>query len=112
MTINYREFTRLDMRVGLVEECEQIPKSRNLYKLVVDVGEDSPRQIISGISKFYSPEELIGQKIVVLVNVKTRKLMGLKSEGMLLAADVDNEPFLLKIDERKGKHAPPGTKIK
>lgn len=112
MEISYEEFTKVDMRVGLVKSCEEIPKSRNLYKMMVDCGESEPRQVVSGISQFYDPEELIDQKIVVLINLKPRKLMGLESNAMLLAADVNNEPFLLKIDERKGKHVPPGSKIK
>ena len=112
MEIDYNDFMKLDIRVGLVRTCEAIPKSRNLYKLGVDCGESKIRQIVSGISQFYSPEELINQKIVVLTNLKPRKLMGILSEGMLLAADVNSEPFLLKIDETKGKLVPPGSKIK
>lgn len=110
--ISYKDFLKLDIRVGLVKECKQIPKSRNLYKLLVDCGEGRIRQIISGISQYYTPEDLIKQKIVVLVNLETRKIMGFESDGMLLAADVQNEPFLLKIDEKKGKLVPPGSKIK
>ena len=96
-------FLKLDIRVGLVKSCEEIPKSRNLYKLMVDCGEKNLRQIVSGISQYYSPEDLINQKIVVLTNLKPRKMMGILSEGMLLAADVNNEPFLLKIDEKKAE---------
>ena len=112
MEIGYQDFLKLDIRVGLVKSCEAIPKSRNLYKLMVDCGEKNLRQIVSGISKYYSPEDLISQKIVVLTNLKPRKMMGILSEGMLLAADVNNEPFLLKIDEKKSKIVPPGSKIK
>ena len=112
MEIDYNDFMRLDIRVGLVKSCEAIPKSRNLFKLMVDCGEEELRQIISGISQFYTPEELINQKIVILINLKPRKIMGLISQGMLLAADVNNQPFLLKIDEKKGKMVPPGSKIK
>jgi methionine--tRNA ligase beta chain len=110
MEIDYNDFLRLDIRVGLVKSCESIPKSRNLYKLMVDCGEEDLRQIVAGIAQFYSPEELINEKIVVLTNLKPRNIMGMQSQGMLLAADLDNEPFLLKIDERK--LVPPGSKIK
>ncbi|MHA1293105.1 MAG: methionine--tRNA ligase subunit beta [Promethearchaeota archaeon] len=112
MEISYNDFVKLDIRVGLVKKCEEIPKSRNLYKLLVDCGDAGTRQIVSGISQYYSPQELINQKIVVLTNLKSRKIMGIESQGMLLAADVNNEPFLLKIDETKGKYVPPGSKIK
>ena len=112
MEIDYNDFTRLDIRVGLVKSCESIPKSRNLYKLMVDCGDQGLRQIVTGISQFYTPEDLIDEKIVVLTNLKPRKIMGIESQGMLLAADVKNEPFLLKIDAKKSDNVPPGSKIK
>ena len=112
MEIDYKEFLKLDIRVGLVNSCEKIKNSRNLYKLMVDCGNLGIRQIITGIAAYYSPKELIDEKIIVLVNLKSKLIMGFESEGMLLAADFNNEPFLLRIDERKGKDVPPGTKIK
>ncbi len=110
MEIEYEEFTNLDIRVGLVKSCEKVPKSKDLYKIMVDCGKIKLRQIISGIARFYSPDDLINRKIIVLTNLKPRKIMGIQSQGMLLAADLNNEPFLLKIDERKP--VPPGCKIK
>ncbi|MFX1314232.1 MAG: methionine--tRNA ligase subunit beta [Promethearchaeota archaeon] len=111
MEISYKEFLKLDIRVGLVKSCEKVPKSRNLYKLMVDCGEKSYRQILTGISLYYSPKELINQKVVVLTNLKPKKIMGVESQGMLLAADFNNEPYLLKIDEKRNS-VPPGCKIK
>ncbi|MFX1501897.1 MAG: methionine--tRNA ligase subunit beta [Promethearchaeota archaeon] len=110
MEIDYKDFLKLDIRVGLVKSCEKVPKSDNLYKLMVDCGKKDLRQIITGIAHYYTPEELINEKIVVLTNLKPRKIMGFESQGMLLAADLNNEPFLLKIDERKP--VSPGSKIK
>ncbi|MFX1302956.1 MAG: methionine--tRNA ligase subunit beta [Promethearchaeota archaeon] len=110
MQIDYEEFLKLDIRVGLIKKCQQVPKSKNLYKLMVDCGEIDLRQIVTGIARYYSPEDLIDQKIIVLTNLKPRKIMGVESKGMLLAVDLNNEPFLLKIDERKP--IPPGSKIK
>jgi len=110
--IDFQESLKLDIRVGLVRSCDAIPKGKNLYKLMVDCGEHYNRQIISGISQFYTPEELIDQKIVVLTNLKSRKIMGIESQGMLLVADVNDEPFLLRIDENKRDLVPPGSKIK
>jgi len=110
MEIDYDDFLKLDIRIGLVKSCDKIPKSRNLYKLMIDCGERDLRQIVTGIASFYSKEELISEKIVILANLKPRNIMGIKSQGMLLAADIDNEPFLLKVDERKP--VPPGSKIK
>ncbi|MFX1312124.1 MAG: methionine--tRNA ligase subunit beta [Promethearchaeota archaeon] len=110
MEIDYKDFSKLDIRVGFVKKCDKIPESNNLYKMMVDCGENNLRQIISGIAQYYSSEELIGKKIVVLTNLKPRKFMGIESQGMLLAVDHNNEPFLLKIDERK--EIPPGCRIK
>lgn len=110
--IEYQDFKKLDLRVGTIKVCELIPKSKHLYRLLVDCGENNLRQIITGISEFYSPAELVEEKIVVLTNLKPKKIMGLESQGMLLAADFKGEPFLLKIDERNGKNIPIGSKIK
>ncbi len=110
--IEYSDFAKLDMRVGLITQCEKVFKSKNLLRLMIDCGEKEMRQIIAGFSQFYSPEELVNKKVVVLVNLKSRSIMGLESQGMLLAADLNNEPFLLKIDERKGQNIPPGSVIK
>ncbi|NVM44065.1 MAG: methionine--tRNA ligase subunit beta [Candidatus Lokiarchaeota archaeon] len=110
--IEYSDFTKLDLRVGSIKVCEKIPKSKHLYRLQVDCGEKNLRQIITGISKFYSSEELVDKKIVVLTNLKPKNIMGLESHGMILAADHNGEPFLLKIDERNGKIVPIGSTIK
>ena len=110
--IEYSDFAKLDMRVGLIKQCEKVPKSKNLFKLMINCGEKEKRQIITGISQFYSPEELVNRKVVVLVNLKPKRIMGLESQGMLLAADLNSEPFLLKIDERNGKNIPPGSVIR
>ncbi len=109
--ISYEEFNSLDIRVGTVLEVEEVPKSRNLLKMQVDIGEEKPRQIVSGIKNWYSAEDLIGSKIVVLVNLKPRKIMGIESKGMLLAADVDNTAVLLKIDENYVDKVKPGSKV-
>jgi len=111
MSVSYDEFSKLDIRVGLVKSAEIVPKSRNLIKLQVDVGESLPRQIVAGLQGYYSPETLVGRKIVVLVNLAPRKLMGIESQGMLLAADVNNAPYLLEIDEHKVNDVPAGAKI-
>lgn len=110
--IEYSDFIKLDLRVGSIKICEKIPKSKHLFRLLVDCGEKNLRQIITGISKFYSSEELVDKKIVVLTNLKPKNIMGLESHGMLLAADHNGEPFLLKIDERNGKMVPIGSTIK
>ena len=110
-TISYEDFSALDIRVGTVLEVEEVPKSRNLLKMQVDIGEENPRQIVSGIKNWYSIEDLKGSKIIVLANLKPRKIMGIESKGMLLAADVDNAAVLLKIDENYIEKVKPGSKV-
>jgi tRNA-binding protein len=85
-TIDYETFAKLDIRIGLVKSAERVSGSSKLIRLIVDLGQIGERQIVAGIGEVYSPEQLIGKKIPVLTNIKPRKLMGLISQGMILAA--------------------------
>ena len=91
------DFAKIELRVGTVISAERVEKSAKLIKLKVDIGEE--RQIVAGIGKAYTPEELVGKKIVVLANLKPAKLMGIESQGMLLAAtDSEGTLSVLAID--------------
>ena len=106
--INFEELQKVDLRVGKIVEAERVDGSDKLLKLQVDLGaEIGQRQIVAGIQQFYQPEVLIGRQIVVVVNLETRVLRGLESQGMLLAAN-DNGPVLLAPD----KEVPSGVKIR
>jgi methionyl-tRNA synthetase len=83
------DFKRIQLRVGRVLACEKVPKSDKLLKLQVEVGAER-RQVLAGIARHYDPESLIGKSVVIVFNLKPAKLMGLASEGMLLAASDDN----------------------
>ena len=85
-TIEFDDFTKVDIRVGTVIEADNVPKSDKLLKLKVDTGLDK-RTILSGISKYYTPEKILNKKVMVLINLKPRKMMGFESQGMLLLAD-------------------------
>ena len=85
-TIGFDDFTKLDMRVGTILEAEKIPKTKKLLKLKVDVGIDV-RTIVSGIAESFSAEEVVGQRVIVLVNLAPRKLRGVESQGMILMSD-------------------------
>jgi methionyl-tRNA synthetase len=87
--ISYDQFSQVQLRVGQILSAERVPKSDKLVKLSVDIGAQSPRQIVAGIGKHYAPEVLVGRKIVVVANLKPARLMGQTSEGMLLAASDD-----------------------
>lgn len=99
--IGIDDFTKLDIRIGTIVEALKIPKSDKLLKLQIDLGEDRPRQIVSGISKYYTPEELIGSQVCVLANLKPAKMMGEVSEGMILASKDENGLSLLRIEKAK-----------
>ncbi len=85
-TITFEDFTKLDIRIGTVLEAEKIPKTKKLLKLKVDVGTDT-RTIVSGIAESFKPEDIVGQKVSVLVNLAPRKLRGVESQGMILMTD-------------------------
>jgi methionyl-tRNA synthetase len=84
--IGIDQFFQTSLKIGRVVSGEEVPKSNKLLLLQVDIGEAMPRQIVAGIKEWYSLEELIGTQVCVVANLKPAKLMGLKSEGMLLAA--------------------------
>lgn len=85
--IDIEHFAKVELRVGQIVAAEKIEKSKKLLKLQVDLGNDlGTRQILSGISQFYAPEQLLGKKIVVVANLKPAMMMGLESRGMLLAS--------------------------
>lgn len=87
--ITIDDFRKVDLRVAKVISCEKVPKSEKLLRIEVQVGEEK-RQIVAGISKHYKPEDLVGKNVVVVANLAPAKLMGLESNGMLLAASTDN----------------------
>ena len=97
------EFAKCDMRVCKVLECEAVKKSDKLLKFQLDDGSGTPRQILSGIHKFYEPEELVGKTVVAILNLPPRKMMGQMSNGMLLSAvrevDGKEELHLLMLDD-------------
>lgn len=100
--VGIEEFAKLDLRVGVVLECERVPKSEKLLKFLIDLGESTPRQILSGIAKYYDPSELVGKQVCVVANLKPVKLMGLLSSGMILSAHDDEGLSLLSVPKKAG----------
>ena len=98
--IEISEVKKLDLRVGLILKAEKVAKSKKLLKLLVDIGIEK-RVIVSGIANNYSPEEIIGKKVVVVVNLKPATLMGIKSQGMILAGGSGLEMELLSVQQLK-----------
>ena len=90
--VDIEEFSKMDLRVGTVLECEKVPKADKLLRFLIDDGLEK-RQILSGIAKYYKPEELLGKQVVFIANLPARKLRGLDSQGMILSA-VNNDGSL------------------
>jgi methionyl-tRNA synthetase len=84
--ITFDDFTKLDLRVGTILEAEKMPKTKKLFVLKVDTGIDT-RTIVSGIAESFKPEEIIGKRVTVLVNLAPRKLRGIESQGMILMTE-------------------------
>ena len=100
-TISFDDFTKLDIRIGTILEAEKIPKTKKLLKLKVDVGIDT-RTIVSGIAESFKPEDIIGQRVSVLINLASRKLRGVESQGMILMTDTPDGKLAFIEPEREG----------
>lgn len=105
--IDFEDFTKVDLVVGKILEAKDHPNADKLLVFKVDIGEDEPRTIISGIKKWYNPEDLVGKNVIVVRNLAPRKMRGIESQGMLLAADFDDDLSLLStLEDLK-----PGAKV-
>lgn len=103
--ISIEEFSKIELKTGRVLSAESVPKSTKLLKLQVGFGSET-RQIVSGIAQFYSPEDLVGKDVIVVMNLKPAKIFGIESNGMILAAG-DEASLLVPF-----KPVEPGTKIR
>ena len=97
------------MRAGLVLTAERVKGSDKLMHMTVDIGEEKPRTIVAGIAEAYTPVELVNRKVVIVANLQPRKLKGIESNGMIVAASVnDGKPVLAGFHEE----IPPGARLK
>jgi methionyl-tRNA synthetase len=101
-------FAQVDLRVARVLAAEPVPKAKKLLKLSVDVGEGAPRTIVAGIAEHYAPADLVGRKIVIVANLEPATLMGVESNGMLLAGSGGGRLAVLSLD----RDLPPGARVK
>jgi len=95
--ISIEDFAKLDLRVAKVLEAEKVEGADKLLKLKLELGSEV-RQVVSGIAKYYSPEELVGKFVVLVANLKPVKIRGIESQGMILAASNDKELALVTLD--------------
>ena len=105
--IDIADFAKVELRAALVLEAEKIPGSKKLLKLQVDLG-DEKRQIVAGIAESYAPETLVGRKVVIVANLKPAKLMGVESNGMVLAGSHDGKAVLCSFEAEIA----PGSKVR
>jgi tRNA-binding protein len=105
--ITYDDFAKVDLCVAKIESTEKIPGKTRIIKGIISLGNET-RSVIIGGAEFYEPEQLVGKTVIVVANLETKKLAGIESNAMLLAADVEDKPYWLTVDDT----VPPGTKIK
>jgi len=107
-TVEFDDFTKLDIRVGTVIECIKVPKANKLLQFKIQDGLEN-RTIVSGIASYYKPEELVGKQVCFIANLAPRKLRGIMSEGMILSAeDADGKLALIQPE----KMVKPGSEVK
>ena len=105
--IGIEDFSKVELKVAEIKDCEPVKKAKKLLKLTLDDGSRTPRTVASGIAKWYKPEELIGHKVIVVSNLKPAVLCGVESNGMILAADAGDEAKVVFVDGM-----PNGAKIR
>lgn len=99
-TITYDDFAKLQIVIGTITTVEEVPDSNKLLKLTVDIGGEKPRQILSGIKKYFAdPQSLVGVQTPFLINLETKVIAGLESQGMILAASSDESFSLLILQQ-------------
>lgn len=106
--ISFDEFSRIDLRIARIVDADRVEGADKLLKLVVDAGEDEPRQVVAGIAESFSPRELIGETVVLVANLEPATIRGVQSQGMILAAGGD-KPLALIIPDREVE---PGEKVR
>ena len=107
MSVSFKDFEKLALRVGKITSAERIPGMKKILKVQVDIG-DRMAQAIAGGAEFYEPSAFVGKRVVVLTNMEPRTIAGVKSEVMLLAADVGGRPIWLTVESE----VPTGTLIR
>ena len=107
MSISYDDFGKLDLRVAKILTVEKIPGKSRIIKGEIDLGEEK-RNVIIGGAEFYEADDLVGKIVIVVTNLMPKKIAGIESNAMLLAADMDGKPFWLTVDDEVAL----GTKIK
>lgn len=107
MDITFKDFEKLSLKVGKITAAEKIPGMKKILKVQVDIGERTATAIAGG-AEFYEPSSFVGKRVVVLTNMEPKTIAGVKSEVMLLAADLQGKPIWVTVEE----DVPSGTKVR
>jgi len=107
MSVTFKDFEKLVLKVGQITMAEKIPGMKKILKVQVDLG-DNVAQAIAGGAEYYEANSFVGKRVVVLTNMEAKTIAGVKSEVMLLAADLQGKPVWLTVEE----DVPPGTKVR
>lgn len=108
--ITYDDFAKLELRVGEIIACEEVPKSKKLLKETIRIGSET-RTVLSGIKHWYKPEEMVGKKVMVVCNLAPRKIAGIESEGMVLAAESPDGELLALMTPDAAREMPSGAEV-
>jgi len=96
--VSFEDFSKMDLRVGKITKAEAVPQSRNLIKMLIDIGSGELRQAMAGIAQYYSPKELEGKQVAVIANLQPKRMFGIESTVMILAAEDEKTVSLLLPD--------------
>jgi len=107
LSVSFKDFEKLEFKVGKITSAERIPGMKKILKVEVDIG-DKVAQAIAGGAEFYEPSAFVGKQVVVLTNMESKTIAGVRSEVMLLAADLSGKPVWCTVEAQ----VPPGTKIR
>ncbi len=106
--ISFEDFTKLDLRIVEVTKADRIPGKSKILKVEVDLGRGEKREVVVGGGEFYEPGFFVGKKMVFLGNLRPKKIAGVESRGMLLAADVEGKPYWLQVEQEVS----PGSRVR
>lgn len=109
--VSYNDFAKLDIRVAKIIETAPIAGKSRIIRGRIDLGGDDRRDVIIGGAQHFAPEDMLGKVVIVIANLKPRKMAGVESNAMLLAADVDDKPFWLTVNEEE-EEVPLGSAVK
>ena len=96
--VSFEDFSKMDLRVGKITKAEAVPQSRNLIKMLIDIGGGELRQAVAGIAQYYSPKELEGKQVAVIANLQPKRMFGIESTVMILAAEDEKTVSILLPD--------------